>query len=302
MSEQAYHIPALLAPCIEGLSIKPDGAYVDATFGGGGHSRAIMEKLGEKGRLFGFDQDINAWQNRLPDPRFTFVHSNFRYLQNFLRYHGVEKIDGLLADLGLSFHHLYEAERGFSFRLDGPLKMCMNPSRERDAAHIVATYSAQQLTTVLSTYGELRQAHRIAAAIVKARDKQPITTTHQLANAVQPLINPAKASQEMAQVFQALRIEVNDELGAIKQMLEAAAKVVRKGGRIAVISYHSLEDKLVKNFFRSGTFDGEVQKDFYGKVLRPLQPVNKSVIVASDEEVEANPRARSAKLRIAEVL
>jgi len=297
-----YHIPALLDECIEGLQIKPDGTYVDVTFGGGGHSRAIMSQLGPEGHLYSFDQDLDAYANRIDDPRFTFVHSNFAYLCNFMRFYGVDKVDGIIADLGVSFHHFDEGERGFSFRADGRLDMRMNRDAHRDATWIVANYTEEQLADVLYLYGELRQARRMASAIVKARNAGTLTTTGQLVEVVKPFIAPKAEKKELAQVFQALRIEVNDEIATLKKLLESSLKVLKPGGRLVVLTYHSLEDRLVKNFIKSGNVEGKVEKDFFGRVNAPLRAVNNKVIVASDAEVERNPRARSAKLRIAELV
>ena len=302
MDEIVYHIPALLDECIEGLQIKPDGTYVDVTFGGGGHSRAIMSPLGPEGHLYSFDQDLDAYANRIDDPRFTFVHSNFAYLCNFMRFYGVDKADGIIADLGVSFHHFDEGERGFSFRADGRLDMRMNRDAHRDAAWIVANYTEEQLADVLYLYGELRQARRMASAIVKARNAGTLTTTGQLVEVVKPFIAPKAEKKELAQVFQALRIEVNDEIATLKKLLESTLKVLKPGGRLVVLTYHSLEDRLVKNFIKSGNVEGKVEKDFFGRVNAPLRAVNNKVIVASDAEVERNPRARSAKLRIAELV
>ena len=302
MDEIVYHIPALLDECIEGLQIKPDGTYVDVTFGGGGHSRAIMSQLGPEGHLYSFDQDLDAYANRIDDPRFTFVHSNFAYLCNFMRFYGVDKVDGIIADLGVSFHHFDEGERGFSFRADGRLDMRMNRDAHRDAAWIVANYTEEQLADVLYLYGELRQARRMASAIVKARNAGTLTTTGQLVEVVKPFIAPKAEKKELAQVFQALRMEVNDEIATLKKLLESSLKVLKPGGRLVVLTYHSLEDRLVKNFIKSGNVEGKVEKDFFGRVNAPLRAVNNKVIVASDAEVERNPRARSAKLRIAELV
>ena len=302
MDEIVYHIPALLDECIEGLQIKPDGTYVDVTFGGGGHSRAIMSQLGPEGHLYSFDQDLDAYANRIDDPRFTFVHSNFAYLCNFMRFYGVDKVDGIIADLGVSFHHFDEGERGFSFRADGRLDMRMNRDAHRDAAWIVANYTEEQLADVLYLYGELRQARRMASAIVKARNAGTLTTTGQLVEVVKPFIAPKAEKKELAQVFQALRIEVNDEIATLKKLLESSLKVLKPGGRLVVLTYHSLEDRLVKNFIKSGNVEGKVEKDFFGRVNAPLRAVNNKVIVASDAEVERNSRARSAKLRIAELV
>lgn len=300
MQPAIYHIPALLDECIEGLNIRPDGTYVDVTFGGGGHSRAIMSHLGSGGRLYGLDQDMDAYANRLDDSRFTFVHSNFAFLRNFMRYYGVNQVDGILADLGVSFHHFDEAERGFSFRADAPLDMRMNRLASTDAAQVVNTYDEARLAQVLYLYGELKQSRRMAAALVKARASQPLMTTGQLIEAVKPFIKPAQEKKELAQVFQALRIEVNHEMDVLRRLLEQSLGLLRPGGRLVVITYHSLEDRLVKNFVRSGNVEGRVEKDFYGRVNAPLRAVNNKVIVPSDDEIQANPRSRSAKLRIAE--
>lgn len=300
MTPTEYHIPALLEETINGLNINPEGIYVDVTFGGGGHSRAIMEKLGDKGRLFSLDQDIDAWANRLDDSRFTFVHSNFSFLKNFLRYYGVGEVDGILADLGVSFHHFDDSERGFSFRHDSRLDMRMNRDSKVDAATIVNSYDEEQLASVLYLYGELKQSRRMASAIVKARNAGEITTTGRLVEVVSPFIRKSQEKKELAQVFQALRIEVNNEIDVLKRLLNQSLEVLKPGGRLVIITYHSLEDRLVKNFMRSGNVEGKVDKDFFGKVNTPWKLINNKVIVASDEEVERNPRSRSAKLRIAE--
>ena len=300
MNEAVYHIPALLEECLNGLNIKPDGTYVDVTFGGGGHSRAIVQRLSPLGHLYGMDQDIDAWRNRIDDPRFTFVLSNFAYLTNFMRYYGVDGVDGILADLGVSFHHFDDSQRGFSFRFDGQLDMRMNRSASLDARQIVATYTEEQLAQVLYLYGELKQSRQLARAIVRARAERAIDTTLQLIEVIRPLIRPNQEKKELAQVFQALRIEVNHEIDALKHLLQSSLDVLRPGGRLVVITYHSLEDRLVKNFMRSGNIEGQVVKDFYGRVLSPLRPVNNKVITPSDDEVERNPHSRSAKLRIAQ--
>lgn len=301
MSENAYHIPALMAETISGLNISPGGTYVDVTFGGGGHSRAILSHLGADGRLLGFDQDMDAWANRLNDNRFTFVHGNFAYLKNFLRYYGVEKVDGIVADLGVSFHHFDAEDRGFSFRFDdAPLDMRMNRNATVDAAKVLNEYDREALANVFYLYGELRQARRIADAVVKAREQEPIRLTSQLLAVLKPFIKASAEKKELAQVFQALRIEVNNEMGVLKRLLEQSVEVLNPGGRLAVITYHSIEDRLVKNFIRSGNVEGKQDKDFYGRVSRPLEAVNNKVIVPGDDEVERNPRSRSAKLRIAE--
>jgi len=301
METPVYHIPALLTESINGLNIKPDGVYADVTFGGGGHSRAIMEHLGENGRLLGFDQDLDAWANRLDDKRFTFVHGNFSFLKNFVRFYGYEKIDGIIADLGVSFHHFDDERRGFSFRFDSELDMRMNRASKLDARAVINSYSEEQLATVLYLYGELKQSRRMASAIAKARSMSAIETTGQLVEVVTPHLRKAQLKKELAQVFQALRIEVNHEIDALKRLLEQSAQVLRPGGRLVVITYHSLEDRLVKNFMRTGNVEGKLEKDFYGRALTPWQPVNTKVIVASEQEQEANPRSRSAKLRIAQL-
>lgn len=300
MSTTSYHIPALLTETINGLNIKEDGVYVDVTFGGGGHSRAILDKLGPKGRLLGMDQDLDAWGNRLDDSRFTFVHSNFSFLKNFVRYYGIDGVDGLLADLGVSFHHFDASERGFSFRHDSALDMRMNTKSKLDARTVLATYSEEELASVLYLYGELKQSRRMASAIVKARQAGEISTTGQLVEIIAPYIKRSQEKKELAQVFQALRIEVNHEIDALKRLLEQSLEVLKPGGRLVVITYHSLEDRLVKNFMRSGNLEGKIEKDFYGRVSTPWKLINNKVIIASDEEVERNPRSRSAKLRIAE--
>ena len=294
-----YHVPALLTETIEGLNIQPDGVYVDVTFGGGGHSRAILEKLGENGRLFGFDQDIDAVKNIPDDVRFTFVRSNFRYLKNFLKYHGVTQINGLLADLGVSSHHFDEAERGFSFRFDGPLDMRMNTASPVTAAHILATYTEEQLADVFYLYGELHNARKIARAVVMHRAKEPVERIFQFIELLKPFFSREKEKKDMARVFQALRIEVNSEMKVLSEMLEQCVELLSPEGRIAVLTYHSLEDRLVKNYFRSGNFEGKIEKDFFGNIIAPLKTINNKVIVATDEEVQRNPRARSAKLRVA---
>lgn len=300
IGQPVYHIPALLTECMEGLDIKPNGVYVDVTFGGGGHSRAIIERLSDKGHLYGLDQDMDAWQNRIADPRFTFVHSNFAYLKNFMRFYGVDGVDGILADLGVSFHHFDDSERGFSFRFDGRLDMRMNRDSSLDAVQVVNEYSEERLADILYLYGELKQARRMASAIVKARQQQTVETTGRLVEIVRPFIKPNQEKKEMAMVFQALRIEVNHEIDALRRLLESSLDVLRPGGRLAVITYHSLEDRLVKNFIRSGNIEGKVDKDFYGQVHCPLRAVNNRVIVPNEQEVENNPRSRSAKLRIAQ--
>ena len=302
MESRVYHIPALLEESLNGLNINPNGVYVDVTFGGGGHSRAIMDRLGDNGRLLGFDQDQDAWANRLNDSRFTFVHANFSFLKNFLKYYDVEKVDGIIADLGVSFHHFDDESRGFSFRYDSALDMRMNRSSKLDARTVLATYSEEELADVLYLYGELKQSRRMARAIVSRRGSGEIATTGDLVQVVTPYIRKAQEKKELAQVFQALRIEVNHEIDALKRMLEQSLEVLKPGGRLVVITYHSLEDRLVKNFMRSGNVQGKIEKDFYGRVDTPWKLVNNKVIVASDDEQQTNPRSRSAKLRIAERL
>lgn len=299
MTEQIYHIPALLHETIEGLNIKPDGIYVDVTFGGGGHSREILKHLGEHGRLFGFDQDLDAINNSIDDKRFTFVRSNFKYLKNFLRYHNIDKVDGILGDLGVSSHHFDEAERGFSFRFDGALDMRMNTASKVTAASILNTYSEEKLADVFYLYGELHNSRKIARTIAQSRSKEPIERIFQFIEILKPFFGREKEKKDMARVFQALRIEVNNEMDVLEALLNQSLEVLKPDGRLAILTYHSLEDRLVKNFFKSGNFEGKLEKDFYGNVIAPLKPVNNKVIIASDEEIERNPRARSAKLRVA---
>lgn len=299
MSAPAYHIPALLNETIEMLNIKPDGVYVDVTFGGGGHSREILKHLGKNGKLIAFDQDEDALNNRIDDPRFIFVRSNFRYLSNFLRYHGIDKIDGLLADLGVSSHHFDEEERGFSFRFDAPLDMRMNKKAKLTAADILNTYSEEALADVFYLYGELHNARKIARTVVKAREQALFDRIFPFIEVLKPFFFREKEKKDMARVFQALRIEVNKEMDVLKSLLQQASEAIDADARIVVLTYHSLEDRLVKNFFKTGNFEGKQEKDFFGNVLSPLKPVNNKVIVATDEEVNSNPRARSAKLRAA---
>ncbi|MBR4887384.1 MAG: 16S rRNA (cytosine(1402)-N(4))-methyltransferase RsmH [Muribaculaceae bacterium] len=302
MEKPVYHIPAMLQECIDGLQISPSGTYVDVTFGGGGHSRAIVKQLGEGGRLFSFDQDLDAYANRIEDPRFTFVHSNFRYLTNFMRFHKVDKVDGILGDLGVSFHHFDEAERGFSFRADAPLDMRMNRSARVDAAQVVNTYTEEQLLRIMADYGDMRRPMPIVRAILKARENKPVTTTGQLLDVIRPLINPKQEKKELAQIFQALRIEVNGEMDALKRFLESTLEVLRPGGRLVVLTYHSLEDRMVKNFIKTGNTEGIVDKDFFGKVNTPWRQITKGAVAPSQEEIDRNPRSRSAKLRVAELI
>ena len=303
MSE--YHVPVMLSECLEGLAIRPDGIYVDVTFGGGGHSRAILEQLGPKGHLYSFDQDPDAENNAFgnnngnANDKFTFVRSNFRYLKNWMRYHGVKQINGLLADLGVSSHHLDDASRGFAFRLDAPLDMRMNTRAGQTAAELIANASEEELARILSLYGELRQARRMASALVRARQKSPILTTGDLQQTLLPMIDPRAQKKELAQAFQALRIEVNHEMQALEEMLQGAIDCLAPEGRLVVMTYHSLEDRIVKNVIRSGHADGKIEQDFYGRVIAPLKAVNNKPIIASDDEQQQNPRSRSAKLRIA---
>ena len=299
---EAYHIPALLTESVDGLQIAPSGVYLDVTFGGGGHSLEILNRLGANGRLVAFDQDEDAARNALADPRFMLIRSNFRYLKNFLRYYGIEEVDGVLADLGVSSHHFDDSERGFSFRFEGDLDMRMNRGAGKSASDILNDYPADQLADVFYRYGELRNARAIASAIATYRSSESIATTGQLLSILQPFTGRDKEKKVLAQAFQALRIEVNGEMDALREMLQRSLEMLKPGGRISVISYHSLEDRLVKNFFRSGNFDGTLVKDFYGNVQTPFELVNRKVIVPSEEEQRDNPRSRSAKLRIAKKL
>ncbi len=300
MNDQPYHIPALLDATIKGLDIKPDGTYVDVTFGGGGHSRAIMRQLGGEGRLLSFDQDADAMANAIDDPRFTFVYGNFRFLRNFLRFYDAPQVDGILADLGVSFHHFDDPERGFSFRFDGPLDMRMNRRAEHSAAWLLANASEEELARMFTLYGELRQGKRLARAIVKERDNSPVDTVERLIDLSRPFIDKRREKKELAQVFQALRIEVNGEMEALQAFLRQTLEVLKSGGRLAIITYHSLEDRLVKNFMRTGNLDGQLRQDFYGRNLSPLRLLTSKPIIPDDDEIESNPRSRSAKLRIAE--
>ena len=299
---QTYHIPVLLKPAVDGLDIRPEGTYVDTTLGGGGHTREILSRLGPQGRLLGFDQDEDAERNIPDDPRFTFVRSNFRFLHNFLRYHGISQIDGLLADLGVSSHHFDDSERGFSFRFDGALDMRMNKRAGQTAADIVNTYSEERLANVFYLYGELKNSRKLAAALVKARAAAPLHTIGAFLDIVKPFVGREREKKEMARVFQALRIEVNQEMEALKEMLYAATDALRPGGRLAVITYHSLEDRMVKNLIKTGNVEGKMEKDFFGNTQTPFRAVNNKVIVPNDDETARNPRSRRAKLRIAEKL
>ena len=300
--EVCYHIPVMLNECMEGLAIKPDGVYVDVTFGGGGHSKEILSRLGEKGTLYGFDQDADAENNIPEDDRFVFVRSNFRYLSNFMRFRGETEIDGLLADLGVSSHHFDDKDRGFSFRFQGMLDMRMNTRAGKTAADILNTYTEEALSTLFYLYGELKNSRKLASVIVKARETKPLETTDEFLALITPYIGKDKEKKMLAQVFQALRIEVNDEMRALREMLQQAMRLLKPGGRLVVMTYHSLEDRLVKNFFKSGNFEGTISQDFFGNIQSPFRLINNKVITPSSEEVEVNPRSRSAKLRIAEKL
>lgn len=298
-----YHIPVLLNETVDGLNIKPGGIYVDVTFGGGGHSREILRRLSDDAHLYSFDQDADAEQNILDgDKRFTFVRSNFRYLKNWMRYYDVEHVDGILADLGVSSHHFDDEERGFSFRFDAPLDMRMNERAGANAADVVNKYDEERLANVFYLYGEMKNSRRLASTIVKARSAKAIYTINDLLEVVKPLMPREREKKDLARVFQALRIEVNHEMEALQEMLEAALQVLRPGGRLSVLTYHSLEDRMVKNFIRAGRIDGKVQQDFYGRRLTPWRAINNKVILPSAQEQAENPRSRSAKLRIAEKL
>lgn len=300
VTAEKYHVPVLLSECIDGLAIRPGGVYVDVTFGGGGHSREILRHLGPDGHLYSFDQDADAERNALDDKRFTFVRSNFRYVKNWMRYYGVDQVDGLLADLGVSSHHLDSEERGFSFRFEqAPLDMRMNNRAELTAADVVNDYDEEQLANVLYLYGELKQSRRMASAIVKTRGVKRIETSSDLLGAVEKTLSPEHEKKDAARLFQALRIEVNHEMEALKDMLNGAAETLGDGGRLVVITYHSLEDRIVKNMMKTGNAEGRTQQDFFGRREAPFRTSNK-VIVPDSEEMQRNPRSRSAKLRIAE--
>lgn len=299
-TQPTYHIPVLLQESIEGMNLQPNGIYVDMTFGGGGHSKEILRQGDSSIRLFSFDQDADAEKNIVDDRRFTFVRSNFRYLYNFLRYHQVEQVDGILADLGVSSHHFDDSERGFSFRFDGNLDMRMNKRAGMTAADVVNTYDEERLANIFYLYGELKNSRKLASAIAKARNEKAIKTIGDFLEIVKPMFGREREKKELAKVFQALRIEVNQEMEALKEMLYAAAEVLKPGGRLVVITYHSLEDRMVKNIMKTGNIEGKAEQDFFGNVQTPFRLVNNKVIVASNEEVERNPRSRSAKLRIAE--
>ncbi len=305
---ESYHTPVLLNESIEGLNLQKGGIYVDVTMGGGGHTLEILNRMDKDATLFSFDQDLDAYQNMLEshaddiaqDERFVFVRSNFRYLKNWMRYHGVEQIDGLLADLGVSSHHFDDENRGFSFRFDSPLDMRMNKSATQTAADVVNNYSEEALADVFYLYGELKNARRIASLLVKQRAQTEIKTTQQLITVLEPLFKREREKKDLAKLFQALRIEVNGEMQALKEMLNSATQLLKKGGRLSIITYHSLEDRIVKNIMKAGNVEGKVEQDFYGRIHTPFKLINNKVIVPSEEEQEQNPRSRSAKFRIAE--
>ena len=299
MQTNTYHIPVMLSECMEALAIRPDGIYVDVTFGGGGHSREILARLGPQGKLFAFDQDPDALQNALDDHRFTLIHQNFQFLKNNLRLHGVREVDGILADLGVSSHQIDDASRGFSIRFDAELDMRMDQSRTLDAATLLNTYSEEDLHRIFGMYGELRNAKTLAKTIVAARNREPIRSVQQLKDIVKDLVPRLKSNKYHAQLFQAIRIEVNQEMEALMGLLQQSVEVLKPGGRLVVMSYHSLEDRLVKNFMLKGKFSGEVEKDFYGNEIKPLSVMGRKPIEASEEEITMNGRARSAKLRVA---
>ncbi len=296
---ETYHVPVLLKESVDGLDIQPDGIYVDVTFGGGGHSKEILSRLGKKGHLYSFDQDADAERNMVNDDRFTFVRSNFRYLTNWMTYYGVEQIDGLLADLGVSSHHFDDETRGFSFRYEAPLDMRMNKRAGKTAADVLNNYTEEQLADVFYLYGELKNARRIAKTIVIARSQKPILTTSDLSIVTEGLLQNEREKKDLARLYQALRIEVNHEMDALRDMLAGATTLLRPHGRLSVITYHSLEDRLVKNVMKTGNVEGKVKEDFFGRLSSPFQLINK-VDTPSEEELERNPRSRSAKLRIAE--
>lgn len=299
-TEQTYHIPVLLHESIEGMNLRAKGTFVDVTFGGGGHSKEILRCMDSESRLFSFDQDEDAEQNIVNDKRFTFVRSNFRYLSNFLRYYGVDGVDAVLADLGVSSHHFDDSERGFSFRFNGKLDMRMNKRAGMTAADIVNNYDEERLANLFYLYGELKNSRKIASALVKARSQKKLETIEEFLDIIKPLFGKDREKKELAKVFQALRIEVNQEMEALKEMLYAATRALKPGGRLVVITYHSLEDRMVKNIMKTGNVEGKVEQDIFGRTDCPFKLVNNKVIVPSDEEIERNPRSRSAKLRIAE--
>ena len=315
MNCETYHKPVMLEEALEALDIQKDGIYADMTFGGGGHSREIVARLGKEGHLYGFDQDMDAYKGYLndsagdnsngrvylaTDERFTFVRSNFRFLKNWMQYYEVEGLDGILADLGVSSHHFDEAERGFSFRYDAPLDMRMNQTARLTAAKVVNEYSEEQLADIFYLYGEMKNSRKLASTLVKARQQNEIKTTGQLAELLRPMLGRDREKKDMAKVFQALRIEVNGEMKALREMLSSAIEVLKPGGRLVVLTYHSLEDRMVKNVMKSGNLEGKTEQDFFGNILSPLRPVKKGVMVPSETEQAENPRSRSAKLRVAE--
>lgn len=299
-AEQTYHVPVLLNESIDGMDIQPGGTYVDVTFGGGGHSKEILSRLDDTAHLYSFDQDEDAEKNIVNDSRFTFVRSNFRYLYNFLRYYDVEGVDAILADLGVSSHHFDDSERGFSFRFEGKLDMRMNKRAGMTAADIVNTYEEERLADIFYLYGELKNSRKLASVIVKARVMKQIVTIGDFLEIIKPLFGREREKKELAKVFQALRIEVNQEMEALKEMLYAATEALKPGGRLVVITYHSLEDRMVKNIMKTGNIEGKVEQDFFGNVQTPFKLINNKVITASEDELARNPRSRSAKLRIAE--
>lgn len=298
--EITYHTPVLLKESVDGMNIRPDGTYVDVTFGGGGHSKEILRRLGKGGKLLSFDQDEDAEKNIVDDEHFIFVRSNFRYLSNFLRYHEVESADAVLADLGVSSHHFDDSERGFSFRFDGKLDMRMNKRAGNTAADIVNTYDEEKLANIFYLYGELKNSRKLASVIIKARTSKQIETIGEFLEIIKPLFGREREKKELAKVFQALRIEVNQEMEALKEMLQAATEALKPGGRLVVITYHSLEDRMVKNMMKTGNVEGKSEQDFFGNLTTPFKLINNKVIVPNEEEIERNPRSRSAKLRIAE--
>lgn len=298
--KQTYHVPVLLEESIDGLNLKKGGIYVDVTFGGGGHSKEILRRMDKSCKLYSFDQDEDAERNIVHDERFTFVRSNFRYLKNFLKYYGVEEVDGILADLGVSSHHFDDSERGFSFRFDGKLDMRMNKRAGMTASDILNNYEEEKLADIFYLYGELKNSRKLASVIVKRRSVKPFDTIGDFLETVKPLYGKEREKKEMAKVFQALRIEVNQEMEALKEMLYSATEMLKPGGRLSVITYHSLEDRMVKNIMKTGNIEGKMEQDFFGNVKTPYKTINNKVIVPDDDEIETNPRSRSAKLRIAE--
>lgn len=298
--KQTYHIPVLLEESIDGLNLKKGGIYVDVTFGGGGHSKEILRRMDKSCRLYSFDQDEDAERNIVRDDRFTFIRSNFRYLKNFLRYYGVNEVDGILADLGVSSHHFDDSERGFSFRFDGKLDMRMNKRAGTTAADIVNSYDEEKLADIFYLYGELKNSRKLASVIVKRRSVKPFETIGDFLETVKPLYGKEREKKEMAKVFQALRIEVNQEMEALKEMLYSATEMLKPEGRLSVITYHSLEDRMVKNIMKTGNVEGKMEQDFFGNINTPYKTINNKVIVPDNNEIETNPRSRSAKLRIAE--